>query len=136
VTVFIDASALVAMIAREPEASSFADYLCAYSRRLTSPIAFWEAARGVASARGLDVNEARLLVSDFLAAAAIDVVSIDLADADCALDAHRRYGKGVHEARLNLGDCFAYACTKRHEAHIMFKGEDFIHTDLRDATLP
>lgn len=52
-----------------------------------------------------------------------------------AIDAHARYGKGVHPAALNMGDCFAYASTRRHADTILFKGEDFTLTDLKDATL-
>jgi ribonuclease VapC len=41
-----------------------------------------------------------------------------------------RYGKGRHPARLNMGDCFAYACAKTNDARLLYKGDDFSHTDL------
>lgn len=135
-TVFVDASAIVAMIAKEPEATSFGEYLGDYTDRLTSPTAVWEAARGVESARGVSFAEARRLISAFLIEAKLRIVSIGPIEAELALDAHERYGKGVHAAKLNFGDCFAYACAKTQEAEIMFKGDDFIHTDLKDAMLP
>lgn len=135
-TIFIDASAIVAMIAREPEANRFAQYLAPEESRLTSPIALWEAVRGVANARGIEIDEARALVADFVRESALQLVPIDAEIGELALDAHQQYGKGVHEAWLNMGDCFAYACTKKHDAEIMFKGDDFIHTDLKDAMLP
>lgn len=134
-TVFIDASAIVAMIAREPEAASFAEAMQGRSNRITSPLAIWEAARGVESARGVLLPEARALVSDFIEASALHVVSIAAEDAQSALDAHQRFGKGVHPARLNFGDCFAYAAARRHKAELLFKGDDFAQTDIRDATL-
>ncbi|WP_293872660.1 MULTISPECIES: type II toxin-antitoxin system VapC family toxin [unclassified Sphingomonas] len=134
-TIFIDASAMVAMIAKEPEATHFADRISWEEHKLTSPIAVWESVRAVARVRGIALDEARTLVADFLHDAAIRLVAIDAGDGDIALDAHQRYGKGVHEAALNMGDCFAYASTKRHEAVILFKGRDFIHTDLEDVTL-
>lgn len=135
-TIFVDASAIVAMIAREPEAKRFAQYLTVEEDRLTSAVALWEAVRGVANARGVDIDEARVLVATFVRDGDFRVVAIDAEIGELALDAHQRYGKGVHEAWLNMGDCFAYACTKKYDAEIMFKGEDFIHTDLKDAMLP
>ena len=103
--------------------------------RLTSATAIWEAVRGVQSARGIDLDEAERLVASFVETAKLSVQSIGSAEAWVALDAHRKFGKGVHEADLNFGDCFAYACIKLHADAILFKGEDFIHTDLKDATL-
>lgn len=135
-TIFVDASAIVAMIAKEPEATSFADFMNAEPDRITSPLAIWEAARGVQNARGVALAEARTLVSHFVAAGKMRIVAIEAEDADLALDAHERFGKGVHPAGLNFGDCFAYACATRHNAELLFKGEDFALTDIRDATLP
>lgn len=134
--VYVDASAIVAMIAKEPEATSFAEYLGSYDERITGPTAVWEAVRGVEGARGITFKEARLLVTEFVVEAKLSVVQVGPEEAEIALDAHQRFGKGVDEARLNFGDCFAYACAKVQGAEIMFKGEDFIHTDLRDAMLP
>lgn len=131
----MDAAAIVAMIAREPESRIFADRLSWQRGSYTSPIAVWEAVRGVARVRGVDLDEAQQLVREFLRDGRIDVRAIEPEDADGALDAHARFGKGVHAAALNMGDCFAYACTRRHEAAILFKGEDFALTDLPDATL-
>lgn len=59
------------------------------------------------------------------------IVAITLADADGALAAHDACGKGAgHPARLNMGDCFAYAVAKNRGLTILFKGNDFVHTDL------
>lgn len=135
-TLFIDASAIVAMIAREPEATSFSDRVNQEEGRLSSAMAVWEAARSLPEARGVTFDEARKLVSDFVREAHVTLVPIGAEEAELALDAHQRYGKGVHTAKLNFGDCFAYACAKRHGAELLFKGEDFIHTDLKDAMLP
>jgi len=49
---------------------------------------------------------------------------------ELALDAYARYGKGRHRAALNMGDCFAYACAKANRAKLLYKGDDFVHTDL------
>jgi ribonuclease VapC len=136
VTIFLDASAVVAMIAREPEAETFGSHLGPETDRIISPLSVWESVRGVQSTRGVALEEARDLVSDFLDTARIRVVSIEPEDADLALDAHARFGKGVHPAALNFGDCFAYAVTRRYKAELMFKGNDFAQTDITDATLP
>lgn len=135
-TIFVDASAIVAMVAKEPEAGPFAQYLSVETDRITSPVALWESVRAVARARGVEIAEARGLVLDLLRDAAIRMVPIGFEEGELAIEAHERYGRGVHEADLNMGDCFAYACTRRHGAEIMFKGNDFIHTDLPDAMLP
>ena len=50
-----------------------------------------------------------------------------------AADAYLRYGKGRHPARLNLGDCFAYALAKELDAPLLYKGDDFSLTDIRSA---
>lgn len=135
-TIFIDASALVAMLGKEPEAHSFAKRLNHQTIRLCSPIVVWEAVRAVERVRGVPYEEARRLVADFVAAASVTIVPIGMAEAESAMDAHQLYGRGIHKAGLNMGDCFAYACAKQHDAEILFKGEDFIHTDLKDAMLP
>jgi ribonuclease VapC len=135
VTLFVDASAIVAMIGKEPEARIFAARVNWEPDSLTSVVALWESVRAVARVRAVDISEARALVLDFLRDASIRLVSIDIPDGELAIEAHRRYGKGEHEASLNMGDCFAYACASRYGAEILFKGNDFIHTDLIDATL-
>lgn len=135
-TIFLDASAIVAMIAKEPEAGSFAHYMSVEDERITSPIALWESVRAVARVRGVEITEARELVFDLVHGGSIQVVPIELEDGELAIEAHQRYGRGVHPAALNMGDCFAYASTRRHGAEILFKGNDFIHTDLPDAMLP
>lgn len=123
------------MIAKEPEARSFAEFLCIDPARITSPLAIWEAVRGVQGARAVELTEARALVFDFVAAAGIKIVAVEPADADLALDAHARFGKGINPAALNFGDCFSYAVARRHDAAFLFKGDDFAQTDIKDATL-
>ena len=65
-----------------------------------------------------------------LAFAGIRTIEIGPAEALAALDAYARFGKGRHPARLNMGDCFAYACARIHNAPLLFKGEDFARTDV------
>ena len=70
-------------------------------------------------------------VRGFLERARISVVAIEDAAATGALDAHARFGKtSMHPARLNMGDCFAYAMAKQHGVPLLYKGDDFAQTDL------
>ena len=70
-------------------------------------------------------------------AAKIRTVAITSEEADAALEAFARYGKGRgHPARLNMGDCFACAVAKNHHASLLFKGDDFTQTDIRTAMSP
>lgn len=68
-----------------------------------------------------------LLIEDWI------VEPFDRAQAAFAFAAYRRYGKGNHPARLNFADCAAYALAKSLDAPLLFKGEDFAHTDVRRA---
>lgn len=132
---FVDASAIVAILTREPEADELADLLDAAPAPITSPIAFFEAALGICRKRQASVEEAEEDVRDFLEVAGIELVPITAKEAETALSAFSRYGKGRgHPAQLNLGDCFAYAVAKNHRRTLLFKGDDFNQTDIRTAS--
>jgi ribonuclease VapC len=62
-----------------------------------------------------------------------EIVAVTSQQAMIAIDAFRSYGKGRHPAGLNIGDCFAYALAKATDMPLLFKGNDFIHTDVRTA---
>ena len=131
---FVDASAIVAILTREPEADSLADLLEAAPSPITSPIAVFEAALGICRKRHASVEEAEDDVREFLELAKIQLIPITAKEADTALAAFSRYGKGRgHPAQLNLGDCFAYAVAKNHRTSLLFKGEDFNKTEIRSA---
>ena len=66
-------------------------------------------------------------------ATGLDVVSFEATHIEAARDAFRRYGKGRHRASLNFGDCCAYALAKTLDAPLLFKGNDFAHTDIKRA---
>jgi ribonuclease VapC len=72
-------------------------------------------------------------VNDFVASATLEIVPIGKAEYAEAFRAFARFGKGRHPARLNLGDCFAYACARLHQAPLLFKGDDFTRTDVAAA---
>lgn len=128
---FVDASALVAILASEIGSDDLLDRLEAASDRFTSAIAVYEAVLALCRKRhnAVDVVQADLMA--FLSAAEIRLVAIPPEAAMQAIAAFARYGKGTgHPAQLNMGDCFAYAMAKIHTAPLLFKGDDFARTDL------
>jgi ribonuclease VapC len=130
---FIDASALTAMLTDEDEARELLARLHQAATRLTSPLAVWEAAIAVARVLSLPISEASEAVESYLALMEIKMVQVPPETARIALDAFDRYGKGRHPARLNFGDCFAYACARHLGEPLMFKGTDFPQTDIEAA---
>ncbi len=127
---FVDASAIVAILTREPEHSEFTARIGEAKIRLTSPLALYEATLGISRKQQWSVGEARALVDEFLSLAEVDVISIGEREYAQAVDAHSRFGRGRHRAGLNMGDCFAYACAVTHGQPLLFKGDDFPQTDI------
>jgi ribonuclease VapC len=132
---FVDASAIVAILTREAEADALADVLESAHSPITSPIAIFEAALGICRKRHASVEEAEEDVHQVLETAGVRAVPITEREAETARAAFSRYGKGRgHPAQLNLGDCFAYAAAKNYRTALLFKGEDFAKTDIPAAT--
>jgi ribonuclease VapC len=125
--IFADASALIAIIAGEPEADSLADLLESERSRLCSALSVWETIAGLCRS---SVPVARMHVGRFLEAGAFRLVAIGERELELAADAYAQYGKGRHPAALNMGDCFAYACARANRARLLFKGDDFAKTDI------
>ena len=123
----LDTSALIALLLDEPEAEDFRVALEDDETRLVSAGTLLEAAlvidarKGEAGGRELD-----LLVQK----AAITIVPVDEEQVAEARRAWRRYGRGRHDAGLNFGDLFAYALTRTSGEALLFKGNDFIRTDV------
>jgi ribonuclease VapC len=130
---FVDASAIVAILTGETEADALTDRLDGRPDCITSPIAVFEATLAICRKRQASVAEARTDVREFLDITRTSLVAVSAADGDTALAAFARYGKGRrHPAQLNLGDCFAYAMAKNHGVPLLFKGNDFDQTDIAD----
>ena len=66
--------------------------------------------------------------------AGIAIVPVTSQQAHLAREAYQKFGKGNHPAKLNMGDCFAYALAKARSEPLLFKGDDFRHTDIEAAT--
>jgi len=131
--VFADASALIAIIAGEADAADLADRLEADRLRLCSAVSVWETVAGLCRSHTYSVPAARTHVRRFLEAGNLQFVGIGEREFEIATDAYAQYGKGRHPAGLNMGDCFAYACTRVNRAKLLFKGEDFTKTDIAPA---
>ena len=129
-SLFVDASALIAMMIKEPEHLALEARFGADEDRLYSALSAWETARGLASIRTVPIGEAQAEIARFVHDFAMRLVSIGTVEAQLAIAAHNRYGKGQHPAKLNMGDCFAYACAKANGAALLYKGDDFARTDL------
>lgn len=130
---FVDASALCAILLSEAEGEAFETRIAMAASPMTSGVAIWETVRSLTRAKALEVAEAETEVLTYVSAAEMAVFHIGLREASMALDAFSRFGKGRHPARLNMGDCFAYACAKVHGVPLLFKGDDFSLTDIAPA---
>ena len=137
---FIDASAIMAILNRESGYEQFVSRIEEASTPLyTSPLSRFEAAVSLARQRtsmnrkpsSNFINECAHLVDDFLSEIGTKDVHISSAIGNGALKAAATYGKAVgHEADLNFGDCFSYACAKAYRLKLMYKGNDFVKTAL------
>src|SRR5687768_13636167 len=128
---FVDASALVAIIDQETGWKDLLARLEQTDTRLTSPLAIWEAVNAMERLRAWGFDEAERVVNSFLDAMEVATVDVTAQIGQEALRAARLYGKGRHPARLNFGDCFAYACAKTLDVPLLCKGSDFPQTDIR-----
>ncbi|MGD9920068.1 MAG: type II toxin-antitoxin system VapC family toxin [Pseudorhodoplanes sp.] len=129
---FVDASAIVAILTEEEEGPSLAESLDAARAPITSPIAVWEAAASISRKTGRSAESELPDILAFLEAAAVVIVPIDMSVTLGALTAFDRYGRrSGHPADLNMGDCFAYAFATLRKMELLHKGKDFGVTDLR-----
>jgi ribonuclease VapC len=120
----VDTSALMAIVLNEPEADACAAALEAEDRLLISAGTVAEALI-VAGRRNVGEEIDRLI--DGLG---FEIVSVTPASARRVAEAYERWGRGVHPAALNFGDCFAYEVAKEHGCRLLFVGEDFARTDV------
>ena len=126
----IDASALLAILLEEPEARNVRGRIASADGPFTSPLAIYETVARLVRLYGMSPQQADAIVRALLKEYGAKVVAVDDTITPHALDALDRYGRGRHPARLNFGDCFAYACARAHDAPLIYKGDDFAKTDL------
>ena len=126
----VDTSALIALLTMEPDSARLAVALESDATRLISAVTIVEAGLVIESRYGsAGGRELDMLV----AKAGLSIESVTPQQAELAREAWRRYGKGRHSAGLNFGDCFSYALARITGEPLLFKGDDFTHTDITAA---
>jgi ribonuclease VapC len=123
----MDSSAVIAILRDEPEAAAMAEAMLRARTCRISAASFVESAIVIDGSR--DPIASRRF-DDFFREAPIVVEAVTPQQARIAREAYRDFGKGRHRAGLNFGDCFAYALAKDKGEPLLFKGDDFRHTDV------
>ncbi len=127
----VDASAILVIVNDEPECVAFLEALSSPGRRYMSVVNHFEAAIKV------DRDPDPVVRREFdqlVRKSRVELMPVTAEQAAVARAAYRDYGKGSgHPAHLNLGDCFAYALATVTDNPLLYKGNDFVHTDIRSA---
>lgn len=123
----VDTSALMAIMLSEPEADACAAVLEAEEHLLISAGTVAEAL--IVGARRKVGEEIAQLIDGL----GFEIVSLTPASARRVAQAYEQWGKGIHPAALNFGDCFAYEVAKEHGCRLLYVGEDFKQTDIESA---
>jgi ribonuclease VapC len=127
---FLDASVILAILLGEPEQTAALEAIAVSARIRSSPLAVFEASARLAG-RGATFDEALATVMEFIEDVKGEIVdlggSVMRAAHACASRYHHLTG---HPARLNMGDCFAYAAAATSGLRLAYKGNDFVHTDI------
>ena len=125
----VDTSAIVAVLRAEPSAEIYVRLIA------TAPVA--RVSAGTYVELGIVIDGARNpvmsgAVDRFLEESRIVIEPLTESQARIARTAYQHFGRGSgHPARLNMGDCFAYAVAKNRRVPLLYKGNDFVHTDVR-----
>ncbi len=126
----VDSSALLAVIFNEPEEPAFAEAL------VDAPVLRMSTANWVEAALVVDSRKnprAKARFEDLVQELGIELMPVTVEAAYRCRGAHGDYGRGNHPAKLNYGDCFAYALAKLTGEPLLFKGNDFPQTDIEPA---
>lgn len=127
----VDSSALVAILKREPERAAFSALLETTPDVSISAATYFETGIVIDSLREPAMSR---MLDDLIEVSGIIIEPVTVAQASIARQAYRDYGRGSgHPANLNFGDCFTYALAREKREPVLWKGDDFGHTDLRPA---
>ena len=129
----IDTSAVLAILLDEPELAAFTVLITNEKEVTFSAASYLEAAMVLEMRNRIRPKE---MLDRFIEQYEIRIEPVTVAQAMIASDAFRKYGKGIHKAKLNYGDCFTYALAKATKEPLLFKGNDFSQTDLISAVKP
>ena len=130
---FVDSSAIVAMLLNEPDGLNIYERLKRSDRRWISALVVYETVLALMRVSHKDHEAVLDIVNSFISRHNFIFVDIDQGIAKLAVEAFGQYGKGRHKAKLNMGDCFSYACAKKLKQPLLFKGNDFNQTDIKCA---
>ena len=127
----VDSSALVAILLEERDSRQYAEAIDGADRARMSAATYIEIGIVIDKRRDPPLSRG---MDRFITAAAIGIEPVTERQARIAREAYRDYGKGSgHPARLNFGDCFAYALARDMDEPLLFKGDDFSHTEITAA---
>ena len=127
----VDSSVLIAILTGEPDAEGLNDALSGAVKPMLSVANYLEAAIVLDRHRSPGPGEK---LDRYLAAATVELADVSASQVRIARAAYRNFGKGSgHSAGLNFGDCFAYALAIERDEPLLYKGDDFKHTDVRSA---
>lgn len=127
----VDTSAIMAVVLAEPDAATFADALAASVPKSMSAGSLVELGVVLTHRADPSIEEAAV---QLLRSAQIEIVPVTATLAHLGWRGYREYGRAAkHPADLNFGDCFAYALAKERGEPLLFKGDDFKHTDVMSA---
>jgi ribonuclease VapC len=127
----IDTSAVLSILLREYDADDFRIYLEETAFPAISAATVHEA---YCVSQGERFPQEARQVDEFLSLVEPEIVPFDMEQLVAAREAYVRFGRGSRQAaNLNMGDCFAYALAKTRNVPLLFKGDDFVHTDIRSA---
>jgi ribonuclease VapC len=127
----VDSSAVLAILFAEEDAETYAEAIESAAECRISAVNWLETAIRIDLSGDPIASNA---FDDFMREAGVSVEPVDFEQVQIARGAYRAYGKGTtHPARLNVGDCFAYALAKLASEPLLFKGNDFAQTDLTSA---
>jgi ribonuclease VapC len=130
----IDTSVIVAIARREPEALVFSQLLERTPGKLIAAPTYLECAfvlAGIAPTKGMT------FLKDLIADTLIELVPFGERELEAAIQARLKFSRGSgHAAKLNFGDCFSYALARTRNLPLLFKGDDFLHTDIEPALKP
>jgi ribonuclease VapC len=130
----LDTSALIAILLAEPERETFVRLLTTEAILATSAVTFYEASIVTAAMKKNPL--ATRLVDDFIRDMTIEIVPLGIEGTLAARDAYLRFGRGYHPAGLNFADCFSYSLARTRDEPLLFKGDDFLKTDVVPAWRP
>jgi ribonuclease VapC len=128
--VILDTSAIAAVLFAEEEEDRFLDAMVGASKLRISAATLVEATMVIEGRGGPEMAD---VIDALLLRVGAEVCPVTAETARIARDGWRRFGKGRHRARLNLGDCFAYALAQERGEPLLFKGDDFAQTDVKAA---